>query len=54
MDNDALVVRTLDARGLDSAALFEQAGLDLAALDDPNARYPVLRTTELWRLAVVW
>jgi len=44
--------RTLDARGIDSAALFAQAGLDLAALDDPNARYPVERTTELWRLAV--
>lgn len=44
--------RTLEARGLDSAALFTAAGLDLAALDDPQARYPVARTTELWRLAV--
>lgn len=44
--------RTLDARGIDSAALFMEAGLDLAALDDPNARYPVTHTTRLWRLAV--
>jgi AraC-like DNA-binding protein len=44
--------RVLDQRGLDSAALFAAAGLDPAALDDPHARYPVERTTRLWRLAV--
>ena len=44
--------RTLEARGVDSAPLFNAAGLDLAALDDPNARYPVERTTRLWELAV--
>lgn len=44
--------RTLDEGGQDSAALFAAAGLDPAALDDPNARYPVSRTTRLWRLAV--
>ena len=44
--------RTLDARGIDSLALCAQAGLDLTALDDPNARYPVARTTRLWELAV--
>lgn len=44
--------RTLDSRGVDSAALFEQAGLDIAQLDDPNARYLVTRTTRLWELAV--
>lgn len=44
--------RALDRAGCDSAALFAQAGLDFAALDDPNARYPLERTTRLWRLAV--
>lgn len=44
--------RTLEARGVDCRPLFAQAGLDLAALEDPNARYPVERTTRLWRLAV--
>lgn len=43
---------TLDARGIDSAALFRQAGLDLSALNDPNARYPLENTTRLWQLAV--
>lgn len=44
--------RALDRAGCDSAALFAQAGLDLSALDDPNARYPLDGTTRLWRLAV--
>lgn len=44
--------RALDRAGLDSGALFAEAGLDLAALDDPNARYPLRNTTRLWALAV--
>ncbi len=44
--------KALDAGGYDSARLFAAAGLALAALDDPNARYPVSRTARLWRLAV--
>ncbi|TXH02639.1 MAG: AraC family transcriptional regulator [Nevskiaceae bacterium] len=44
--------KALDAAGVDSARLFAEAGLDLAALDDPNARYPVAGTVRLWRLAV--
>lgn len=44
--------KALDAGGYDSARLFAVAGLDLAALDDPNGRYPVSRTARLWRLAV--
>lgn len=44
--------KALDANGIDSAALFSAAGLELAALDDPNARYTVAATTRLWRLAV--
>lgn len=42
----------VEAAGVDSAPLFEQAGLDAAALDDPNARYPLESTTRLWGLAV--
>ena len=44
--------KALEAADLDSARLFAEAGLDLAALDDPNARYPVAATTRLWQLAV--
>lgn len=44
--------KALDAAGVDSARLFAEAGLDRAALDDPNARYAVDATTRLWRLAV--
>lgn len=44
--------KALDKHGLDSAALFAQAGLDIAALSDPQARYPLAGTTRLWRLAV--
>ena len=45
------VRRALDRSGCDSAALFAAAGLDIAALDDPNARYPLAGTTRLWQLA---
>lgn len=44
--------RQLDALGLDSTALCQQAGLDPSQLDDPNARYPLSVTTRLWQLAV--
>lgn len=44
--------KALDVAGVDSARLFSEAGLDSAALDDPNARYSVDATTRLWRLAV--
>ncbi|MES0872847.1 AraC-like transcriptional regulator QhpR [Sinimarinibacterium thermocellulolyticum] len=44
--------KALDATGQDSARLFAEAGLDPALLSDPDARYPVARTTRLWRLAV--
>lgn len=44
--------KALDAAGVDSARLFAEAGLDIAALNDPNARYPVEGTTKLWKLAV--
>jgi len=44
--------KALETSGVDSAPLFAEAGLKLAALDDPNARYPVAATTRLWQLAV--
>lgn len=46
------IARTLDQRGVDSAALFVRAGLDPTSLRDPNGRYPVLKMAKLWRLAV--
>ena len=44
--------KALEASGVDGAPLFAEAGLDVAALNDPNARYPVAATTRLWQLAV--
>jgi AraC-like DNA-binding protein len=44
--------KALDAEGVDSAALFDRAGIDRSQLDNPNARYPQEQLTELWRLAV--
>jgi AraC-like DNA-binding protein len=44
--------KALDAAGVDSARLFAEAGLDIGALGDPNARYPVEATARLWKLAV--
>lgn len=42
----------LTAAGCDADALFRQAGLDPAHLQDPQARYPIVRSTRLWQLAV--
>lgn len=44
--------KQLDALGLDSTALCQQAGLDPQLMDDPNARYPLSGTTRLWHIAV--
>jgi len=46
------VAETLKAGGLDVLALLEEAGLDTAALSDPDARFPTERVSLLWRLAV--
>lgn len=46
------VARALQARGCNAEQLFSRAGLDFAALDDPEARYPAQTTALLWRLAV--
>lgn len=46
------LARELELRGLQPALLFEEVGLDPALLDQSEARYPVARTTKLWRRAV--
>ncbi|HWU67989.1 MAG TPA: AraC family transcriptional regulator [Stenotrophobium sp.] len=46
------IARALDVRGLDSAGLFAQVGLDPAILHEPNGRYPVSRMAQLWKLAI--
>src|ERR1019366_1241823 len=46
------IAKALEARGIQAPPLFALAGLDFAAVDDPDARYPVSATSLLWRLAV--
>ncbi len=46
------LLQTLQQQGVDGRPLLQQAGLDPALLNDPNARYPVNAHSELWRLAV--
>jgi AraC-like DNA-binding protein len=46
------VVETLKAEGLDAAALLDEAGLDIAALSNPDSRFPTERVSLLWELAV--
>src|SRR5262249_33574249 len=46
------VVETLEAAGLDVAVLLDEAGLDRAALSDPDARVPTEKVSLLWQLAV--
>jgi len=45
------IAETLEAAGLDTHALFEEAGLELAALSDADARYPTEGISLLWQLA---
>jgi len=47
------VVAALTQEGLDVGTLFQEAGLDLNALDDPDARFPTDNVNQLWHLAVV-
>src|SRR5215471_21125149 len=47
------VAETLKAKGLDVAALFGEAGLDMAALSDPDSRFATEKVSLLWQLAVV-
>jgi len=46
------VADTLKAVGLDVPALFKEAALELAALDDPDARFPTEGLSLLWQLAM--
>jgi AraC-like DNA-binding protein len=47
-----MIVRALEARGFDGQGLAARAGIDVAALHDPNLRLAIAATTCLWRLAV--
>lgn len=46
------VVNTLEAQGIDIPALFAEAGLSLAMLDDPDKRWPTEQVNRIWTLAV--
>jgi AraC-like DNA-binding protein len=46
-----LLARTLRECNCDPAPLFEQAGINLDAVDDPNVRFPTSRLQVLWGLA---
>src|SRR5215469_10611445 len=46
------VADALKAEGLDVAVLFGEAGLDMAALSDPDSRFPTAKVSLLWQLAV--
>jgi len=46
------VADVLKAAGLDVDALLDEAGLDTAALSDPDSRFPTERVSLLWQLAV--
>ena len=37
------VAQALDVRGVDSAAIFAEAGIDLATARDPGMRFPADR-----------
>jgi AraC-like DNA-binding protein len=46
------IAEALELEGLDLAALFDEASLDLAALNDPDARFASDSVNLLWRRAV--
>jgi AraC-like DNA-binding protein len=46
-----LIRDALDTYGIDGNGVYRQVGLDPAALDDANARYPVAAIRRLWKLA---
>lgn len=48
----ATIIRALEAHGLDGPAIAKTAGIDPAALQEPDARVPRAALTHLWRLAV--
>lgn len=44
--------RSVDAKGIDAAALMTRAGLDADLLSDPLARYPSRQVMDFWKLAI--
>ncbi len=46
------IVQALELGGVDCRSLFAKLGLDYAALDDPEARFPQDSMTRLWQMAV--
>ena len=46
------IVQALELGGVDCVALFAELGMDYAALNDPDARYPQDGMTRLWQRAV--
>jgi AraC-like DNA-binding protein len=46
------IVQALELGGVDCRTLFPELGLDYAALEDPDARFPQDRMTRLWQRAV--
>jgi len=46
-----LIWDALQTYQIDGDDVFREAGLDPAALEDPNGRYPVTRMVRLWELA---
>ena len=46
------IVQALELGGVDCRVLFDRLGLDYAALNDPDARFPQDAMTRLWHLAV--
>ena len=47
-----IIVKTLEDYGVDAEDLFNQAGLDISEIQNPNSRYPFSAMTRLWNLSV--
>ncbi|MEE9421901.1 MAG: AraC family transcriptional regulator [Gammaproteobacteria bacterium] len=47
-----LIALTLKDYGIDAEDLFDQAGIDLAAIDNTSARFPANNMQRLWRLVL--
>ncbi len=45
------VAQALDEIGLDSKAIFAEAGIDLVTARDPNMRFPAANMTRVYNLA---
>ena len=46
------ISEVLESEGLDVQALFQQVGLDMSQLDNPEMRYPTEKVSRLWDVAV--